>query len=221
MARHPTQNSAEMASLQRAGQGKRLPRSFFARDTRVVARELLGMKLVRLLPDGTRLSGRIVETEAYRPGDAAAHAFRGRTDRNAPMFMRPGTAYVYFTYGMHFCFNVVTEAAGVPAAVLVRALEPVEGLDQMRARQPHLRDRDLCRGPGRLCQALEIDRAFSGYDMQQRSSALFVVRGLPIPGAQVTVTPRIGVSGDEAARAALWRWSVAGSPSVSGRAPRR
>jgi DNA-3-methyladenine glycosylase len=195
----------------------RLPRKFFARDTRRVARDLLGMRLVRLLPDGTRLSGRIVEVEAYRPGDAAAHAFRGRTERNAPMFMRPGTAYVYFTYGMHFCFNVVTEPGGVPAAVLIRALEPLTGLDFMRARQPHLRDLDLCRGPGRLCRSLALDRAFSGYDMHQPGSVLFVAKGVPVPVSQVGMTPRIGVSGGPAAQTVPWRWFVAGSLSVSGK----
>ena len=199
----------------------RLPRQFFARDTRRVARDLLGLRLVRVLPDGTRLSGRIVETEAYRPGDAAAHAFRGRTARNAPMFARPGTAYVYFTYGMHFCFNVVPEAEGTPAAVLVRALEPLEGLAGMQARQPHLAARDLCRGPARLCRALAIDRAFSGCDLLERGSPLYLTTGEPVPASRVATSPRIGISGDAAAKAALWRWYVADSSSVSGPARRR
>lgn len=194
----------------------RLPRAFFARDTRRVARDLLGMVLVRVRADGARLSGRIVETEAYRPGDAASHAFRGRTARNAPMFMRPGTAYVYFTYGMHFCFNVVTEADGLAAAVLVRALEPLDGLAHMRAALPHLKDRDLCRGPARLCRALGIGREFNGYDLQQRGSRLFIAEGAPVSEAEVRATPRIGVRGDAAARAALWRWYVADSACVSG-----
>ena len=199
----------------------RLSRSFFGRDTRIVARDLLGMLLVRVLDDETRLSGRIVETEAYRPGDAAAHAYRGQTPRNAPMFMRPGTAYVYFTYGMHYCFNVVTEATGVPAAVLVRAVEPVEGLEIMRLNRTRTGsatpppDRDLCRGPARLCQALQIDRAFTGYDMLQRGSRLFMERGRPVGDKQVQVSPRIGVTGDEMAVKIEWRWLVKGSPFVS------
>lgn len=202
----------------------RLARSFFARDTRLVARDLLGMRLVRVLEDGARLSGVIVETEAYRPGDAAAHAWRGQTPRNAPMFMQPGVAYVYFIYGMHYCFNVVTEAPGVPAAVLVRALQPVEGLEIMRRNRarrnragscPAPDDRDLCRGPGRLCQALEIDRAFSGYDMLQAGSRLFIEHGAPVADDRVRVSPRIGVKGDETSRAVEWRWLIADSPFVS------
>ncbi len=197
----------------------RLARSFFARDTRLVARELLGMRLVRVLDNGARLSGIIVETEAYCPGDAAAHAYRGQTPRNAPMFMQPGVAYVYFTYGMHYCFNVVTEAAGIPAAVLVRALEPVEGLEIMRLNRARSggppADRDLCRGPARLCQALAIDRAFSGYDMLQTDSRLFIEHDRPVADDRVRVSPRIGVTGDEVARTVEWRWLIADSPFVS------
>lgn len=197
----------------------RLPRAFFARDTRQVARDLLGMRLVRALDDGARLSGIIVETEAYCPGDAAAHAWRGQTPRNAPMFMQPGVAYVYFIYGMHYCFNVVTEAAGVPAAVLVRALQPVEGLEIMRRNRARRNrapaDRDLCRGPARLCQALAIDRAFSGYDMLQPGSRLFIERGHPVADDAVRASPRIGVNGDDKARSVEWRWLIADSPFVS------
>jgi DNA-3-methyladenine glycosylase len=196
----------------------RLPRSFYDRDTRTVARELLGMCMVRVLVDGQRLSGIIVEAEAYRPDDPASHSFRGKTERTAPMFMRPGRAYVYFTYGMHYCFNVVTEPEGVAAAVLIRALQPQEGIDVMRANRAagkFLRDVDLCRGPGRLCQALQIDRAFSGYDMQQRGSALFIERGPAIPNPQVRTSPRIGVSGSVVAKSIAWRWFVADNLFVS------
>ena len=206
----------------------RLPRHFFARDTRRVARELLGAVLVRILPGGARLSGRIVETEAYCPGDSAAHAFRGRTARNAAMFMRPGTAYVYFTYGMHFCFNVVTESEGAPAAVLIRALEPLQGVELMRAHRarpvspeplPLSRgaagDRDLCRGPARLCQALQIDRAFDGADLCGRGAALFLERGQSVPDGRVRASARIGVRGEPAALSVEWRWFVAGCPYVS------
>lgn len=192
---------------------------FFARDTREVARDLLGCVLVRILPDGTRLSGRIVETEAYRPGDAAMHAYRRKTPRNAPMFMAPGTAYVYFTYGMHFCFNISTEAEGVPAAVLVRALEPLEGIAAMRAhRGDHLPTEALCRGPANLCKALAIDRTFSGYDMLQPGSVLFVEAPpdeAPLPW-RVKTSPRIGVGGDETAKRVPWRYYFAEHPCVSG-----
>ncbi|MCS7325355.1 MAG: DNA-3-methyladenine glycosylase [Thermoflexales bacterium] len=207
-----------MRSLARSAERVRLTRDFFARDTREVARDLLGCVLVRVLPDGTRLSGRIVETEAYRPGDAAMHAYRRKTARNAPMFMAPGTAYVYFTYGMHFCFNISTEAEGVPAAVLVRALEPLEGIAIMHLhRGVHVPESALCRGPANLCKALAIDRAFSGYDMLQPHSVLFVEasedEALPW---SVKTSPRIGVGGDELAKSVLWRYYFAAHPCVSG-----
>jgi DNA-3-methyladenine glycosylase len=204
----------------------RLARSFFARDTRVVARELLGCTFVHILPHGARLSGRIVETEAYRPGDPASHGYRGHTERNAPMFMRPGTAYVYFTYGLHFCFNVSTEAEGVGAAVLVRALEPLNGVEIMQANRRRNRAaamlpiHALCRGPGNLCKAMALDREHSGVDLCGHSSALFIEPS-GNPGGRVRASPRIGVSGDEAAKSVPWRFYVAGNLSVSGPAPNK
>jgi DNA-3-methyladenine glycosylase len=205
----------------------RLARSFFARDTRVVARELLGCILIHILPDGTRLRGRIVETEAYRPGDQASHGYRGQTERNAPMFMRPGTAYVYFTYGMHHCFNISTEADGVGAAVLVRALEPLAGIEVMQVNRRRIAVaaplplHALCRGPGNLCKAMALDRSHSGLDLCSRGSPLFIeqsadLRGLGDPGDRVSASPRIGVSGDETAKTVPWRFYFAGNPSVSG-----
>ncbi|MCS6774795.1 MAG: DNA-3-methyladenine glycosylase [Thermoflexales bacterium] len=197
---------------------KRIERTFFARDTRTVAQDLLGCVLVRLLPDGTRLSGRIVETEAYRPGDAAMHAYRRRTVRNAPMFMAPGTAYVYFTYGMHFCFNISTEAEGVPAAVLIRALEPLEGVKRMRLHRGRgdIPDEALCQGPANLCKAMAIDRRLSGYDMLQPGSVLFLEVGGQTGGYLVKTSPRIGVGGDEVAKTIPWRYYFAAHPCVSG-----
>jgi DNA-3-methyladenine glycosylase len=191
-----------------------LPRAFFARDTRLVARDLLGMTLVRMMDDGTRLSGRIVETEAYRPDDRAAHSFRGETARTAPMFGEAGLAYVYFTYGMHYCFNVVTEETGIGAAVLIRALEPLEGIEHMRTHYP-INLRNLCRGPARLCKAMQIDRAFSGCDMLQNDSKLFIEQGEAIDDAHIATSPRIGVSGDELAKTIAWRWFISDSVFVS------
>ena len=193
----------------------KLTRAFFARDTRIVARELLGTLLVRVMDDGTRLSGRIMETEAYRPGDAAAHSFRKQTPRNAPMFGEAAFAYVYFVYGMHFCFNVVTEKIGVGAAVLVRALEPLEGVEQMQQNYD-VAVKDLCRGPARLCKAMQIGRDYSGYDMQQKGSTLFIEQGQAIEDERVATSPRIGVSGDETAKTIAWRWFVRDSGFVSG-----
>ena len=197
-----------------------LPRSFFARDTRVVARELIGMRLVRLDPNAGRISGVIVETEAYCPGDAASHAYRGQTARNAPMFGEAGVAYVYFTYGMHFCFNAVAETAHVPAAVLIRALEPREGVKAMmdnrtREDSPTPALRDLCRGPARLCKALKIDRALNGYDLIQPTAALFIEEDAETSDDKVLTTPRLRVSGDEKAITVLWRWCIKGSACVS------
>ena len=143
----------------------RLPRDFYSRDTVTVARALLGQRLVRDL-EGQRVSGRIVEVEAYDgQRDQASHARSGPTERNASMFGPPGHAYVYFIYGMHYCFNVVTEPKGNGAAALVRALEPVEGLDEMRARRSGWDGVALTNGPAKLCYALGIDRDLDGADL--------------------------------------------------------
>ncbi len=194
-------------------------RSFFARDTLSVARDLLGMTLARIDAGGVRLSGRIVETEAYREDDAAAHSFRGRTTRNAPMFLSGGHAYVYFIYGMHFCFNVVAEAKGAGAAVLIRALEPLEGTMLMRTRRGEQPLHALCRGPANLCKAMDIGRAQSGIDLLNSASEVRIEAGMALPDDQVIATPRVGISGDARALAALWRFHLVGSASVSG--PRR
>jgi DNA-3-methyladenine glycosylase len=134
-----------------------LPLSFFRRDTLTVAQELLGKLLVRRVA-GETIVGRIVETEAYLADDPACHAYRGRTTRNAPMFAAGGISYVYFIYGCHFCFNVVSGAEGHGEAVLVRALEPVAGIEAMRVARGDKPLRQLCSGPGKLCQALRIGR---------------------------------------------------------------
>jgi DNA-3-methyladenine glycosylase len=200
--------------------GRALPRSFYRRPSLEVARDLLGRVLVRSLPDGTRLAGRIVETEAYREDDPASHSFRGRTARTEVMFGPPGHLYVYFTYGMHFCMNVVTGLDGEGSAVLLRAAEPVDGLERMAALRGTTNPRLLCSGPGRLCRALGVDRSHDGTDLV-RGSALWVEPGAPVPDAAVAAGPRIGIS---VAIERPWRFVVAGSPSLSrpaARAPGR
>ena len=192
-----------------------LPRSYFARPTLLVARDLLGQRLVRVL-DGKRLSGRIVEVEAYvGEDDQACHARPGRTERNAPMYGPPGHAYVYFIYGMHHCLNVVTELEGYPAAVLVRALEPVEGIEEMRARRNGRPDVQLANGPARLCQALDVDRRFDGADLCAPGTHLFLEADTPIPDQAIDTSPRVGVRGDEVAVTIPWRFYVRDSRYVS------
>ncbi len=187
-----------------------LPPEFFARETLVVARDLLGQRLVRVLA-GQRLSGLIAETEAYLgPKDQASHAYR-LTPRSAIMYGPPGRAYVYQIYGRNFCMNAVTEPQGVAGAVLLRALVPTEGLDVMRARRgpPTTTGRErpgrLTDGPGKLCQALGIDRGLNGTDMTAPGE-LFIEAGVIVPDPEVVVTPRIGVRGDEETRNRPWRF---------------
>ncbi len=193
----------------------RLKRDFFARDTLTVARDLLGQRLVRV-EDGRRLVGRIVEAEAYvGEDDEACHASCGPTDRNAPMYGPPGHAYVYFIYGMHHCFNVVTERKGYPAAVLIRALEPLKGLDVMRERRDNRPDRELTNGPAKLCQALGIDRRLTGADLCSPDARLFLEAGDAVPDEAIAAGPRIGVRGDEAALTAPWRFYIQDNKHIS------
>lgn len=193
----------------------RLGRSSFAGEADAVARAMLGMVLVRA-HDGERLAGRIVETEAYLgPIDKAAHSVGWRrTPRTEPMFGPPGTAYVFLTYGMHHCFNVVCREEGFPSAILVRALEPLEGLDTMRGLRGAAvrRDLDLCSGPGKLCRALAIDRRHSGLDLCS-SGEIWLEPGQP-PDT-VEVGPRIGVDYAGEWAAAPLRFLEAGNPHVS------
>ncbi|MEO8423503.1 MAG: DNA-3-methyladenine glycosylase [Actinomycetota bacterium] len=191
--------------------GRRLPRSFYARRSSEVAPDLLGRILVGRSGDGGRLAARIVETEAYEPDDPASHAFRGRTARNSVMFGAPGHLYVYFTYGMHFCMNAVTGRMGEGMAVLLRAAEPIDGLDEMRRRRGRSRDRDLCSGPAKLCQGFGIDRSLDGTDLV-RGNDLWIAAGTPVSSSLVVVGPRVGI------RVGLehsWRFSVDGDPYVS------
>ena len=184
---------------------ERLERAFFARATLEVARELLGCRLVRML-NRQRLSGIITETEAYvGEEDQASHASVGQTARNAVMYGPPGYAYVYLIYGVHHCLNVVTEREGFPAAVLIRGLQPEEGIDVMRRHRPGRPDPELTNGPGKLCQALRIDRALNGIDLVA-GETLFIERNSPVDETRILATPRIGVRGDKAAVTAPWRF---------------
>ena len=189
--------------------GERIPRGFFERYTPSVARDLVGCRLVRVVR-GRRVSGVVVETEAYRgQHDPASHAFRGKTRRNEVMFGPPGRAYVYFTMGMHYCLNVTTEPKGVPAAVLLRALEPSEGVEFMVAKRKVDDVRRLASGPGNLTRALAIDGGLNGEDLV-RSEWLFLERGTYL--GPVGVSARVGVSSGRGRR---WRFFAQGSPFVS------
>ncbi len=185
-----------------------LPRSFYARDTCLVAQELLGHYLVHVSPQGLA-AGKIVETEAYLQNDPACHAARGMTRRNRVMFGPPGHAYIYFIYGMYYCFNAVTRIEGVGEAVLIRALEPVAGIPLMQARRRREKLTELCRGPGRLVQALGITREQNGQDLTR--GTLVICRGKDEDLAVVQTT-RIGIR--NGAELPL-RFYVAGSPFVS------
>ncbi|MGH8982515.1 MAG: DNA-3-methyladenine glycosylase [Acidimicrobiia bacterium] len=194
--------------------GRPLPRSFYARDAREVAPELLGKLLVHDDPGAGRLAVRLVEVEAYAGADdPGSHAYRGPTARNATMFGPPGRLYVYFTYGMHWCVNVVCGTAGWASAVLLRGGAPVDGLDAIRARRPAARrERELCSGPARLAQALGLGREHDGADLV-RGEIRVLDDGTPPPAAP-GVSVRIGL-GTGRGEDHLWRWYVVGDPNVS------
>ena len=180
-----------------------LPRTFYLQDTVTVARSLLGCVLWRRL--GRQLLGaRLVESEAYLgANDSASHARRGlRSARNASMYLPGGHAYVYFTYGMHWCMNVVTQEQDLAEAVLLRAAEPVRGIDQMRERRPKAkRDRDLMSGPGKLCSAMAIDRSLDGEPLDGKRLWLTAPEA-PVDPSQIVVSARVGVEG--AGESAAW-----------------
>lgn len=200
---------------------KRLQRSFYARGAREVAQDLLGKRLVRLL-DGERISGNIVETEAYcdaEEPDLACHGDRsnaGRpTPRTAVMFGPPGHAYVYFTYGMHWMFNIVTGATGEANAVLVRALEPVEGLGIMAARRGR-QPAELTNGPAKLAQALAIDSAIGGADLCEPAGHIWLEETKRAAPVKICTGPRIGLGKTpEPWLSVPWRYWICGNPHVS------
>jgi DNA-3-methyladenine glycosylase len=204
-----TQNAAPRARRSRVTPP--LPREFYDRDTERVARDLLGAILECKTADGIA-AGRIVETEAYLgEHDLACHAVAGRTSRTAPLYGPPGIAYVYLIYGMYWCFNAVTRAEHEPSAVLVRAIEPLCGIDLMRRRRPKVRrDVDLTNGPGKPCLALGIDASHNRKPLDR--GPLVVRAGDAILDRDVTVTPRIGIT-----QSADWplRWFVTNNPFVS------
>jgi DNA-3-methyladenine glycosylase len=186
---------------------ERIPRSFFNRNTLEVARQLLGMRLVRI-QGGQRLSGVIVETEAYRgQEDLGCHARSGLTARNRVMYGQPGHAYVYFTYGMHWMLNFVTERQDFPAAVLLRAIVPIEGKEIMGARRSGKPERSWTDGPAKLCQALAIDGRCNGIDLCAPQAEIYLEWGLSIPEECVTIGPRVGLNNvPEPWRSIPWRF---------------
>jgi DNA-3-methyladenine glycosylase len=189
---------------------RRLRRSELPTDTVALARFLIGKVVVHDLPAG-RISGRIVETEAYPPGDPAGHHYRGPTPRIRSMYLAPGHAYVFFNYGAHFMLNVVSEPVGIASAVLIRALEPLEGVELMQRYRKTDRLLDLTRGPGRLAAALQIDRRHDGLDLCARGTLW--LGDSKHPAGPIARTVRIGIT-----RAAhqLFRFYERGNPFVSG-----
>jgi DNA-3-methyladenine glycosylase len=187
-----------------------LPRSFFNRDTLTVCSELIGKRLVRKLDGDQRLAGIITELEAYRgQEDLACHARVGKTQRNQSMWGPPGHVYMFFTYGMHWMFNLVTESEGHPAAVLIRALLPTEGIQQMQQHRKGKHFRSLTDGPGKLCQALQLDGEWDGYDVTE-SHAHLVVENTDIAGSRfATIGPRVGLTNvPEPWKSIPWRFRI-------------
>jgi DNA-3-methyladenine glycosylase len=186
-----------------------LPHAFYARPTLTVARELLGMRLVRVL-EGVRLAGVITETEAYiGEEDLGCHAHSGKTKRNAVMYGPPGFAYVYFTYGMHWMLNVVTERDGFPAAVLLRAIQPLEGVEVISARR---QGRDSL-GPAKLTRALGVEAAFNGADLCNPASGLWIEAGVPVVDGAVITGARVGLFGvPEPWKSIPWRFRLKNKP---------
>lgn len=180
------------------------PRSFYNHPTLTVARELLGAHLVHQLNDHQQLIGKIVETEAYiGEDDPACHAARGRTNRTEIMYGRPGYAYIYFIYGMYYCLNAVTEREGFPAAVLIRAVEPLEGIEQMRRFRHKAGRHQLSNGPGKLCQAFGLDKSLNGADLC--GSKLYIAPGIPPEADEIAASPRIGI---RAGKEHPWRFYI-------------
>lgn len=204
-------NAAPSPPVRRFRLGDPLPPEFYDRETELVARDLLGAVLESVTPYGVA-AGRIVETEGYLgEHDPACHAAAGRTARTEWLYGPPGVAYVYFIYGVHWCVNAVTRPAGLPSAVLIRAIEPVVGIELMQLRRRAARnDRELANGPGKLCEALGVTGEHNGMPLDR--PPLIIRAGSPVADDSVLVTPRVGIT-----KAADWplRWLVRGSEFVS------
>ncbi|MEN8173182.1 MAG: DNA-3-methyladenine glycosylase [Chloroflexota bacterium] len=192
---------------------ERLERDFYRRDTVLVAGELLGMGLVRL-DEGERIAGVIIETEAYRgEEDLACHARAGLTPRTAVMYGPAGHAYVYFNYGMHWLFNIVTEVDGVPGAVLIRGIAATQGLEKISQRRVNRARSEWTNGPAKLCQALGIDKKFNGLDLCAPESAIFIEKRPLISDSCVTSGPRVGLKNvPEPWKSMPWRFKLETTP---------
>lgn len=201
---------AQRAAQSQFDFGAPLPRAFYDRDTAQVAQELLGRALVHDDAAGVT-AGIIVEAEAYLQGDPGCHAARGRTERNAPMFGPPGTVYVYLIYGMHYCLNIVTRPEGIGEAVLIRAVEPVCGLELMQKRRGAIAGQELTSGPAKLTQAMNIERRHNNGDIT--AGPLYVSDQPPVARPMVTTT-RIGLSAARGAELPL-RYCLSDSPYLS------
>ena len=194
----------------------KLPRDFYTRPNVLhVARDLLGKLLVVPNRNGKRVSGRIVEVEAYRgPQDRAAHSYgERRTRRTEPMYGVGGTAYVFFVYGMYYQFNVVTNVVDAPHAVLIRAVEPVEGIELMRKRRSSQTGHNLTNGPGKLCIALNIDRRLDGEDLL--GNKVWLEEGVKVPRSRIMSGPRIGIDYAAEWKDKPWRFWIKDNPFVS------
>lgn len=193
----------------------KLDRQFFNRNTLIVARELLGKFIVRKIGK-QELVGKIVEVEAYNgPEDLASHASRGETKRNSIMFGHPGFSYVYLIYGINHCFNIVTEDHGYPAAVLIRAVEPVEGIEVMKRFRKLQEEKNLTNGPGKFCQAFKIDRTLNEIDLMTSSELWIEDRGEKVERRSMIKTKRIGVDYAKEYKDKFWRYYIKDNPCVS------
>ncbi len=193
----------------------KLRRDFFNRNTLIAAQELLGKFIVRKIGK-QKLAGKIVEVEAYNgPEDLASHASRGQTPRNSIMFGHPGFSYVYLIYGVSHCFNIVTEDHGYPAAVLIRAVEPVEGIEVMKGFRKSKEEKNLTNGPGKFCQAFKVDKNLNEMDLVMNNELWIEDRGEKIGKKDMIAAKRIGVDYAKEYKDKLWRYYVKGNPWVS------
>jgi DNA-3-methyladenine glycosylase len=194
---------------------EKIKKDFYDRNTLEVAREIMGKFLVRKIGNKI-ISGKIVEAEGYvGPNDLASHASRGKTDRTAPMFGPPGYSYVYLVYGLNYCFNIVTEKEGYPAAILIRALEPSEGIDLIKKnRKTKMSIFNLTNGPGKLCQALIIDKSLNKFDLTK--NILWIEdRDVKIKPSEIVAAKRIGIDYAGEYKNKPWRFYLRGNPFVS------